>query len=367
VRDQKIGDLCETRRNNFDFLRFALAACVILAHAKFSREGISHADTNSVSFLGGGRMALNGFFVISGFLIANSWMNSKSALDYLKKRILRIYPALVIALLFCILVVGPLGGANLATYFTDPQTYRFLAPLVLGENQSLPGVFQNLPVPGKVNSPVWSIRFEIVCYLMILGLGILHILKQRSVVLGLFCTVWIVFILQEYRFLEHLNFTIFYFGDIRELPRLVTFFLSGTLVYLYRNEIRHTSLWFMAALAGFLITYKFLPSIGMPIFFTYLLFYIAYQRRLRLENFARYGDFSYGLYLYGWPVQQLLIQHGTRIFVFSGMVNRLLLFSLTFCIALGLGVLSSYLVEKPFLRMKGHKSRKAGNGANIRS
>jgi peptidoglycan/LPS O-acetylase OafA/YrhL len=345
------GQLCEARRNNFDFLRFALATLVIVSHAKMTE--VPDTGDHQVRFLGlGGRLAVNCFFAISGFLISNSWQHSRGLVDYTRKRFLRIYPGLVSALLFCVAVVGPLGGAELRTYFRDQQTYRFFAPLLLQANQTLPGVFAGLPHAREVNGPVWTIRYEIACYVLLGLLGMVGLLRRRGAVLALFLASLAVFTAQVSRWPVPWCFHLPYFGILDHLLRLVAFFLAGVVFYFYRDSIPFSRAWLAASLAVLALTYKVIPSVTVPVFGTYVLFYLAFSPLIRLHGFARYGDFSYGLYLYAWPVQQLLIQHfGARLAMGHGL-DRLALSVLTFGLTLPLAAASWYVVERPFLRLK---------------
>src|SRR5436190_13402465 len=116
-------DVSQTRYNNFDFLRFAMACVVIHTHSftmtatsyPSQLQRILHGD------VGGATMAVNVFFLVSGFLISSSFDNSATTLHYLKKRMLRIYPGFFAALAFAVFIVGPLAGVQLRTYFFDPQ------------------------------------------------------------------------------------------------------------------------------------------------------------------------------------------------------------------------------------------------------
>ena len=98
------ADRIDSRRNNIDFMRFLLALTVVLSHS-FVLSGAADSPMGSV--------AVDGFFILSGFLVTASYFNSKSVAEYMKKRIRRIYPAFVVAMLFCLLIVVPLAGASL--------------------------------------------------------------------------------------------------------------------------------------------------------------------------------------------------------------------------------------------------------------
>jgi len=109
---------------------------------------------------------------------------------------------------------------------------------------------------------------------------------------------------------------------------------------------------------GVLLTYHFAPFVGLPLFGTYILFYLAFHPRLKLHNFGRYGDMSYGIYLYAWPIQQLVLQH-----LGGGLgknkVSRLILCAMVLLLTCGMALLSWHAVEKPvldFVRRKGKKA-----------
>ena len=350
-------ELAASRRNNFDFLRFAFAVIVIASHAKMQIGvnilGIKTEDAmaRAVTFIGPGHMALSGFFLISGFLIANSWIHSGGIGDFLKKRFLRIYPGFLVCMCLCVFVVGPLGGAHTATYFHDPVTWQFFKPLLLQKEIKLPGVFDNVPQKNIVNSPIWTIRYEILCYLLLGLLGLLGALRRPRAVLALFLITQAVFVVQTMNFPHHWFIQAPYFGDLDGIPWLVTFFLAGTLLYAYRGIIPHSPRLFVLALLLFTVGLKWASSLLLPLPGAYILFFLAFHPAIKLHNFARRGDFSYGLYLYAWPVEQILIQHFGPWF-HPGILGRVLMFTIIFILTLPLAALSWFGVEKPFLQLK---------------
>ena len=119
----------ESRANNLDILRFFLACVVIHSHSYMltGHEYVSLKQKFIHLQFGGGRFAVDFFFMLSGFLVANSWLHSRGFFDYLKRRTLRIYPGFFVCLggVLCVFVVGPLGGANLKSYFKTAETYTF--------------------------------------------------------------------------------------------------------------------------------------------------------------------------------------------------------------------------------------------------
>jgi len=340
----------ESRRNNLDFLRFFLACVVIHTHsyrmvgAEYTGivERLRHLD------LGGAWLAVDGFFAISGFLITQSWMRARSPVDYFKRRALRIYPGFIAAILLCMFVVGPLGGASLPEYFSNPQTYTFFKPLALGPLGTLPGVFVNQPWSGAVNESLWTIRFELFCYILLAGLGLCRLLRLRFVMLAMFVLAVAVQCAQESQWPGRWNLVTPYFGDLWEVVRFLVFFLAGSVFYLFRDRIPFAVL--PALLSTSLLAIAFVFHFTAPILpfcGTYLLLYVGFHPRLPFHNFARFGDFSYGMYLDAFPIQQLLVMY-----VPITRSNPIVLSLVAFVCTLIAAVLSWHLLEKHFLRMK---------------
>ena len=198
VFDRRFIQTTESRSNNLDLLRFLLACVVIHSHSFMLtghdygtlREKLVHLQ------LGGGGFAVDFFFMLSGFLVANSWLRSRGLGDFLKKRTLRIYPGFIVCLAFCVFVVGPLGGPNLTSYFSNSETWSFFRPLVLGPLGTLPGVYADAPWAGVVNVPLWTIRFEFLCYLFLAGLGMAGLLRHRTIILAMFILAAATFAVQ---------------------------------------------------------------------------------------------------------------------------------------------------------------------------
>ena len=114
------GEADFPRENNFNFLRFALAVLVLFSHSFSLIHGGDRWDWLYILTRGqvfGGGLAVDGFFIISGSLILQSWLRSLSAGDYLRKRALRIYPGYLVCALLCIFVVGPIASGGASIFF----------------------------------------------------------------------------------------------------------------------------------------------------------------------------------------------------------------------------------------------------------
>lgn len=208
------------------------------------------------------------------------------------------------------------------------------------------------PTLKPVNGSLWSVRYEFLCYLAVAAFGLLGILGRRPLVVA----AWL-FCLGVHAGQVYLGWKVpgsrlswlYCYPDF--WPRVMSAFLAGTVAYLYRDRVVLSGRLCLAALALLLIfgvalpSWKLLPLLT-PTAGAYALLYVAYTPVGRLPGFARYGDFSYGMYLYAYPIQQLLVQ------AFGPRLNVGTLFLSAWAISLAFAVTSWYLVESPFLRLK---------------
>jgi peptidoglycan/LPS O-acetylase OafA/YrhL len=333
-------------QNSFQIIRLVLAVAVLYRHS-FDLLASSHADVvldliPPRTHLG--RIALCLFMVVSGFLVTHSWFESAGWRDFLWRRVLRVYPAFIMAAMLSAFVAAPLGTPNPASYLDSIDLGRFLADLVQLNKLSVPPSFLINPFPGPVNGSLWSIKIELECYLMLMALGLIGALRWRAGILGLFALLLVGHAIQGYvpsrldRFGNHVQ--------------LATFFLSGTVAYLYRDRIRWSYGWL--EVAGLVTVVTAIVEVGfvelLPIFGTYILLYLAYEPRLASLGIGRRPDLSYGIYLYAWPVQQLLIQ------ALGPGISPYVLTVLALIISAGLAWLSWRFVERPFLALKRRQS-----------
>jgi peptidoglycan/LPS O-acetylase OafA/YrhL len=287
-----------------------------------------------------GRIALCFFMVVSGYLVTHSWFQSDGWRDFMKRRVLRIYPAFLVASVFSAFVAAPIGSRAVLDYLESLDVFGFGVNALLLGKLTIPPSFLANPYPGQVNGSLWSIRIEFECYLGLMALGLLGVLRRRAVVLAIFVLMLIAHAVQGYvpssldRFGHHLQ--------------LATFFMSGAVFYLYRERIPRTYGWL--EVAGLVVLATGILEIGfvelLPVAGTYLLLALAYEPRLARFRLGRGVDLSYGIYLYAWPVQQLLIQT-------AGPALNPWTLSLAALIGSGgLAWLSWTLIERPVLAFK---------------
>ncbi|OUD12530.1 acyltransferase family protein [Thioflexithrix psekupsensis] len=349
-----LAESLAARQNNFDLIRFVAATMVIFAHAYVLTHGndeqeLLHQITQHQMTFGTLGVAI--FFVISGFLISQSYERSANIWIYIKARILRIFPALIVVLLLTVFLFGPvMTQLSFMEYFTSSKTYRYLTGIFLFPvHYHLPGVFENNPYPKAVNGSLWTISYEMLCYVMVAFLGVLGLMRWRGlllvILLGLF--VFRLFWFEELFVLEK-KWNFWFRGiGFSQLIELVNYFLAGTVIYLYREKVilHH----YLALLAMIILGVASVMG-GLEAWFiiagSYLIIYIAFTPYIRCHHFAHYGDFSYGLYIYAFPVQQTLV------YLSGATWHPLLNAFVSLPVVLFFAVLSWHLIEHSALQLK---------------
>jgi peptidoglycan/LPS O-acetylase OafA/YrhL len=336
-----IEQCIDSRKNNLDIIRFFAATLVLFSHAYPLTLGNNGSEPFAVLTKGQmtfGELAVSIFFVISGFLITQSYERSKDPVYYFKARSLRIFPGLLFCILLSIFVLGPIfTELSLIDYFKNRETYDYLKTISLYWIQyDLPGVFQANVWPTAVNGSLWTLWYEFFFYIAVAALGVTKLLDKRMVLfLFILCT------------------GLYFLGRGGFYTDLFRYFGAGMVFYLFRKQIKLNGWFAILSLIILLLTLSNgLFNYSFPIFGTYLVFYLAFETRLKLTNFGKYGDFSYGIYIYAFPLQQVM-NH-----LFNNQLSPLENFLLTFPVTLMFAIVSWYLVEKRALKYK-HVSIKA--------
>jgi peptidoglycan/LPS O-acetylase OafA/YrhL len=333
-------------KEQFRLLRFAFAFIVFYYH--------THALSGSPELAGLSRwlsadIAVQSFFVVSGFLVFMSYENSASVREYFSKRARRIYPAY-----FTVVAAAALGGVLITTlpaseYFSaawlryvaaNLAFLNFLAP-------ELPGVFQGNPLPA-VNGALWTLKIEVMFYIAVPVIAWACARLGRWQILAALYALSVAYVLGA-DYLAQKTGRELYVQLGRQLPGQLCYFLAGAACYYFRDTFaRYGRQCFPVALAILLLPLPnaiqtVLEPAALGVFITYLAIGARY-----LGNFGYYGDLSYGIYIIHFPVLQTLIALG----VFEG--NPYLAVALATVIVLGTAYASWHLVEKPFLRKSSH-------------
>lgn len=346
----------DRRTNNFDFLRLALAVLVIFSHSYPLGLG-SERDEPMMRWthgqITGGGVAVDLFFVMSGFLISASASRSRGVLEFMRKRVARIYPAFVVAAVLTAAVVVRVAGGHWT------GVGNFLAQTLRLREFGYAGAFAGNAYPGAINGSVWSVQYEFWCYVGVAGLLAAGLLRRRGVVLGMFGAALLVsvgFAVRGWVFGGKWAGVVL--GSPQLWARLLPLYLAGVVFYLFRERILLSG-WVAAGAAGAMVGASWMPYGWValfPVAGTYLVFYLAFAPWLRIWGFGRFGDFSYGTYLYAFPVMQMVV-HGL-----GGVVRPWVLFGLAAPVTVLLAVASWYGVERRFLgrRQRGVLLAKAG-------
>jgi peptidoglycan/LPS O-acetylase OafA/YrhL len=323
------------RHNNFDLLRLLAALSVIFSHAFLLAE--NSQDHDPLMIITGGQTILGlvgvfTFFTISGYLISQSYEATPSPWVFLAKRALRIFPGLIACLFVCVFVIGAaVTSLPLSEYFARPQTYLFLlhnAVLDIDYNR-LPGVeFWHNNIGGIVDGPLWSLPSEALLYVVLCGLGLCRLITIP--VTAIIIAIGVVCLKIDTS------------GElIGGTGWLMGFFAAGMCCYRLRGPRFFERRWIWLAIAGLVVsvpTRVFVPA--FPVFGSFLIVRLALEPRLPPVRAARFGDLSYGLYIYGWPIEQCIVYaSGDRIAWWA-------LFPISVAIAAPTAFLSWHLVEK---------------------
>ena len=332
----------ERMPNNFDALRLLLAAAVLVSHAYLLRPTNAAFGVDPLEAFTGetgfsiGALAVNGFFVLSGYLIAGSYVRSRSVRDYFVKRLLRIYPGFLVAFLLTVTAFARItyGSASLGH---TPGDYLFRA-LTLGE----PGwavTFHDM----MINGSMWTIRPEFVCYVLIALLGVAGASRSRLVTTLATLAAWTSLMFSA-RFTP---FLVSHSTVLSGMPRLTTYFLFGSFAFAWRGKLPLSGKMALALLPIVALSCLRLTSqlSVLPPTFAYVLLTFGVHSTPVIRRAARFGDFSYGLYLYASPIQQYVRLHHAP---FPIVVDILLVTALTAPFAIA----SWYLIERVALRWK---------------
>jgi peptidoglycan/LPS O-acetylase OafA/YrhL len=334
--------------NNFGLLRLFFASLVIVSHSPeiIDQNRSREILTNIFGTISFGELAVDSFFLISGYLILKSFYSTSSVKSYFTKRILRIYPGFIVASLFCILVVTPIAGSwNLISNLNSTDWIKTFTNLVILEGPEVNGLFMG-DQPFILNGAMWSIWLEFLCYISIPVFFLLGLHKKR-----LYITVTIA-IVSLFIFLLITNKDIWLPYPLRISAylstRLLSAFLIGGAYYYFRDRVIWNRNLSLASLILLLIclSFKYTAELGFFIFGGYLIFNFALNYKNKtLNQIGTKNDISYGVYLYAWPIQMLIVQH------YPGISPVVMTLATMASVAI-LGYLSWIYVEQPFMKMK---------------
>ncbi|MEO3775271.1 acyltransferase [Micromonospora sp. B11E3] len=373
LRPPTLAERFSARHNALGVLRLGLASAVIVGHARplggFDKDQFGHELTAGQTNIGA--LAVYGFFVLSGFLITGSGLRFPLG-RYAWHRFLRIFPGLWVCLLVTAFVIAPLVAlyerGNLDGFWHHPQgpvSYVTANLFPAWQRSTISGLLSETPLgqalggrPTSFDTSLWTLRYELACYALVGALLATRVLRRapRAVVL-LAALCWLV-LLRDTLGASTLTAGLRNRGSLGPFPVIGQFsvhqllclgflFLLGASARLYRHRIpMHGAL---AALAGGVLAVSLWQGgffvLGLPAY-AYLLFYLAVALPGPFRRIGRARDYSYGIYIYGWPVQQVIAlvggaRYGLPVYVLLSVLGTL-----------ALAVPSWHLVERPAMRLK---------------
>lgn len=338
----------EGHDNFFTPLRLLMAVMVLVGHAFHVAEGSSYAHVGMAEpkiFFNyeASYLAVNMFFIVSGFLVTKSMLYRQNIAVYASARILRIFPALLFHVIFVMFVIGPIATQlPLATFFSDPQFYsQPLQVLSFYEtSMTLPGAFEGNPQQ-VASIPLWTLRYEVLAYIgtvLVFSLGLLRnnwmILAQFILCVG----AWL-----------GLKFSGAYETLLPTLQVLLRFgicYSLGAAIYAYRKRLGFHILGLpIALLIAALFNNTPLFEIAINLCLAYFIFWAAYLKLPKLAGLSKISDVSYGIYIYHYCILQ-------SVYYVYPSVTTLVLIAITLPVTVTLALVSWHVIEKPALGYK---------------
>ncbi|WP_054140822.1 acyltransferase [Bosea sp. AAP35] len=341
------GDILRAHRGEgpgFNAMRLGLSILILAAHSGWVAGADLSQDWSGLN----GLLLLSlvpAFFALSGFLVTGSAIRSAAVTPFLALRVIRIAPALLVEVTLSAIVLGPLFTTYpFVDYVRDIRFIEYFGNIVGRIRFELPGVFETNPLPNTVNQNLWTLKPEFYCYALMAFMIGLGLLRRRLLLAALVAALGCLLTAAAFQ------------ADFGSQPgnyhwAVAAFhFLIGCLCYQWRDQLKVHWLLFLGALTIALLLMAGERALGFLVapFLTYCVVYIGLLP-LHLPEAIRKLDVSYGIYLYGFPIQQALV---AKLAFVHG--NGPLLFALSLPLVLGFALLSWLYVEKPVLRLKRH-------------
>ena len=318
-------------QNNFDFLRVAAATMVLISH-QYALNG--RAEPLIFGFTVG-YFAVFIFFIISGYWVTKSYEEDRNFLRFIIKRLLRLIPGLTVCVIICFFIIGPIGfSGDFKNYFEIKDNWKFLRNIFFISKTELQGIFLKNPYPNTLNGSLWTLPIEFKWYLVLATLGMLKMINKKIIFsIILFSIIYWIYI--NYFNFEQKNYKAFFY--------LGNFFLIGALLFLIR--IKLFMLFIFLTISGLLLLCKFY-YLGLLIGLPPLIIYLGLQSFEYFNKVNKIGDLSYGVYLFAFPIQQIIF------YFFGSKLTFYTSFFLVIVITFSFAYFLWHFIELPFLRLK---------------
>ena len=341
----KLGQVFDPRSNALNAWRLLMASGVIWQHS-WPLTGHRGPDLGSLY-----DVWVDGFFVLSGFLITSSWLRKPQLREYFVARGLRIFPGLWVCLIVVAFVIAPIGvaiqggSATKLLMSTAPIEYVLNNAVLNVYHAGIAGTPRGVPWPGVWDGSLWTLIFELFCYIGVAAAGVIGLLGRRW-------AVPVAFVLAV-SWAAVVSYPIYGMQTIPQMcARFAVVFLAGMLVHQFRDVIP-ASWWLVAVglvivVASGLLMPNYRVIAAIPLAYAVIVSgALIHNERLRLRT-----DLSYGVYIYAWPTQQFLVMCGLA------FLNSYVFAIIAGVATLALAALSWFLVEKRAMSLKSRFTRK---------
>ena len=337
---------------NFGAIRLLMALFVIIGHTPELIDGNRHRElfTSWFGVMSFGEAAVDGFFLVSGYMLALSVVKSGSLANYFVKRVARIYPGFIVSFILCLLIVNPLAGG----VWNLHETLANLARLVLLKPPASEAAFAGAPYPA-LNGAMWTISYEFFCYILLAALFASGILKRNRLFVCGVIGLNVLLLTQPHLDLAGRQIT--FGGGSQNTLRFVTAFCTGA-AYRQILSARYRNGWVALLGAGILLLtlrISFLAEPSLIVIGGYILICLG-EARLGawISRIGQDIDLSYGIYLYAWPVQNLAIWR-------FGLTSLAAIDIVAITVSGFLAFFSWTLIERPAMRAAIGMTRRRGS------
>lgn len=338
--------LCQDSNNNLNFVRLFASLMVVFSHSFPLAMGLGNSDFfKQVAGFTLGSIAVDIFFVVSGFLICKSLSAGRGVTEFFWARVLRVYPAVIVLTLLTVFFLGPaLTSGEKGSYFNSVQTCAYFiknVTLIFGVGDVLPNVFAHNPFPNAVNGSLWSLPYELKMYFLLFCVWMISAGLLKSQRVFSLCIVLIVLSALVVRFMA-------WDGSLALVSRLVFMFFTGALYYVARSKITLNFSLFIGVVIIDVIALFFSEWAFRVLYYAtlgYMVMFVSFSWVFNFRFLNGKGDYSYGIYIYSFPIQQIIA-------LLVPGVGVLGMFTMAVPLIFVAAFLSWWLVEKPMLNIK---------------
>ncbi|MDR0662962.1 MAG: acyltransferase [Spirochaetaceae bacterium] len=305
------------RDNNFNFLRLVFAFSVAVGHAMYAKYNYS------LGILFNGHIAVCGFFIISGFLITKSYVESKNIKEYFVKRCRRLLPAYCFVVLLCAFGLSAFSSLPPGEYFTSPMLWKHIVASLCFLNflqPALPGVFMQGGGAEKrvseINGSLWTIRIEVLFYILVpfVVLALCRLKTRKRINIALGAAYFFGFAYSQLWVFIASKFASPFLGGIRESSGYIAYFAAGIFCMINLDWIRRHQKYIIApgviiVVLEYIFTFNTALEFLLPAGLGVVIMFIAFNFP-RLNNVGKNGDYSYGVYVFHAPLGKIFIDLG---------------------------------------------------------